>query len=58
MTIPLTGPEIPVAVRTDEARFSHLPGYAFSPNFVELSNPVGETKLRMQVPIIVGLFMT
>ena len=35
MTIPLTGPEIPLVVRTDDARFANLPGYPFEPNYVQ-----------------------
>jgi len=47
MTIPLTGPERPIAVRTDDARFVDLPGYAFTPNYVEVDNPVAQGTLRM-----------
>ena len=47
MSIPLTGPEIPLVVRTDEARFTSLPGYPFEPNYVEVRNPYGDATLRM-----------
>jgi haloalkane dehalogenase len=47
MTIPLTGPARPLAVRTDDARFESLPGYAFTPHYAELANPVGDGTLRM-----------
>lgn len=47
MTIPLTGPDRPLAVRTDDARFAGLPGYPFSPHYVEVINPVGAGSLRM-----------
>jgi haloalkane dehalogenase len=47
MTIPLTGPDRPLAVRTDEARFQNLPGFPFAPNYAELTNPVGDGTLRM-----------
>ena len=47
MSIPVTGPQAPLVVRTDDARFENLPGYAFEPNYVELENPYGDTALRM-----------
>ncbi len=47
MTIPLTGPERPLVVRTDEARFANLPGFPFEPNYVKVENPVGPGTLRM-----------
>ena len=47
MATPLTGPEAPLAVRTDDARFENLPGYPFAPNYVEVANPYGADTLRM-----------
>lgn len=47
MTIPLCGPEAPLVVRTDDARFENLPGYPFEAHYVELGNPHGEARLRM-----------
>jgi len=47
MTTPLIGPEVPLVVRTDDARFENLPGYPFAPNYAELKNPYGEPALRM-----------
>ncbi|MDG2305028.1 MAG: alpha/beta fold hydrolase [Candidatus Binatia bacterium] len=44
---PLTGPEVPVTVRTDDARFANLPGYPFTPNYAELRNPYADGTLRM-----------
>ncbi len=44
---PLSGPNTPIAVRTDDARFENLPGYPFQPNYVEVRNPYGDTGLRM-----------
>lgn len=45
--IPTEGPEIPIAVRTDEARFADLPGFPFAPHYVDVANPYAETALRM-----------
>ncbi len=39
MQIPTEGPEIPPVVRTEDARFANLPGYAFDPHYVEVRNP-------------------
>ncbi len=39
MTIPFEGPEIPMVVRTDDARFANLPDYPFTPNYFDVSNP-------------------
>jgi haloalkane dehalogenase len=39
MSIPTDGPEFPIAVRTDDARFEGLPGFDFEPHYVEVSNP-------------------
>jgi len=47
MTIPTRGPETPLVVRTDDARFANLPGYPFEPHYVEVTNPYGEGSLRM-----------
>lgn len=47
MTIPLNGPERPIAVRTEDARFEGLPAFPFAPNYIELENPVTEGTLRM-----------
>ena len=47
MTIPLTGPDMPVVVRTDDARFVDLPEFPFAPNYVDLENPVSDGTLRM-----------
>lgn len=47
MTIPCEGSEIPLAVRTDDARFEDLAGFPFQPNYVEVHNPYGEPRLRM-----------
>ena len=47
MTIPLTGPERPLVVRTDESRFEDLPGFPFEPSYVKVENPVGPGTLRM-----------
>ena len=47
MTIPLTGPERPLVVRTDESRFEDLPGFPFEPQYVKVENPVGPGTLRM-----------
>ena len=47
-TIPTKGPEIPVAVRTDDARFEGLPDFPFPPRYVDVANPyASETPLRM-----------
>ena len=47
-TIPTEGPEIPVAVRTDDARFEGLPDFPFPPHYVDVANPyASETPLRM-----------
>ena len=45
--IPFEGPEIPIAVRTDEARFENLPDFPFAPHYVEVANPHAEATLRM-----------
>lgn len=45
--VPQEGPEAPQVVRTDEARFNGLPGFAFEPHYVEISNPYGAGTLRM-----------
>ena len=47
MTTPLLGPDVPLVVRTDDARFANLPGFPFEPNYVEVRNPHGEGTLRM-----------
>lgn len=47
MTIPTSGPERPVAVRTDDARFADLPDFPFEPKYVEVDNPVADGTLRM-----------
>ncbi len=47
MPTPLSGPDAPIAVRTDDARFENLPGYPFQPHYVEVRNPYGDTGLRM-----------
>lgn len=47
MTIPLDGPPRPVVVRTDDARFSGLPGFDFEPHYLSVSNPFGSEPLRM-----------
>lgn len=47
MTIPLTGPDVPPVVRTDDARFEGLPDFPFAPRYAELANPHGGTSLRM-----------
>lgn len=47
MTTPYSGPEIPLVVRTDDARFVDLPGYPFEPNYVGIRNPFAEGTLRM-----------
>jgi len=46
-TIPTEGPEIPIAVRTDDARFADLPGFPFAPHYVDVANPHHSEKLRM-----------
>jgi haloalkane dehalogenase len=47
MTLPLTGPDVPIAVRTDDARFENLPGYPFAPHYVDVTHPVADGTLRM-----------
>ncbi|MGI9289469.1 MAG: haloalkane dehalogenase [Pseudomonadales bacterium] len=47
MTVPLSGPEVPPVVRTDDVRFTNLPGYSFDPHYVEVQNQVAEGTLRM-----------
>jgi len=47
MTIPFSGPEAPLVVRTDEARFADLPGYLFDSHYVQVQNPYSEDALRM-----------
>lgn len=39
MSIPLDGPETPLAVRTDEARFEDLPDFDFEPRYAEVRAP-------------------
>ena len=47
-TIPTKGPEIPIAVRTEDARFEGLPDFPFPPRYVDVANPyASETPLRM-----------
>lgn len=41
------GPDAPLAVRTDEARFERLSGYPFTANYLDLPTKLGETVLRM-----------
>jgi len=47
MTIQTAGPERPLVVRTEDARFANLPDYPFEPNYIDVPNPVGEQPLRM-----------
>ena len=47
MTVPLNGPPRPLVVRTDDERFSGLPGFDFEPHYVDVSNPFGSPSLRM-----------
>lgn len=47
MSTPTTGPEIPVAVRTDDERFADLPDFPFAPHYVEVRNPHADGTLRM-----------
>jgi len=47
MTAPFDGPPIPPAVRTDEARFTSLPGYPFRPHYAFVENPNHPDRLRM-----------
>ena len=47
MTIPFDGPSRPLVVRTDPERFANLPDFDFEPHYRDLSNPYGETPLRM-----------
>lgn len=47
MTIPLSGPDVPLVVRTDDARFANLPGYPFAPSYVQVRNPYAAGTLRM-----------
>ncbi|MCR9093774.1 MAG: haloalkane dehalogenase [bacterium] len=46
-TCPTRGPEIPIAVRTEDARFEDLPDFPFAPNYVDVTNPHAEPALRM-----------
>lgn len=45
--IPTEGPEIPIAVRTDDARFADLPDFPFAPHYVDVANPHAAAPLRM-----------
>ncbi len=45
--IPTRGPDVPPILRTEETRFVSLPGYDFSANYVDVSNPEGGDPLRM-----------
>ena len=36
MSVPYAGPEVPPVVRTPDGRFAGLPGFPFSPRYVEL----------------------
>jgi haloalkane dehalogenase len=47
LTIPETGPEVPLVVRTADSHFADLPGYPFDPSYVEVANPHGDAPLRM-----------
>ena len=47
MPTPTQGPPIPPVVRTDDARFEHLPGHPFAPHYVSVRNPFHEEPLRM-----------
>ena len=47
MTVPTVGPEIPVAVRTADARFTGLADFPFDPHYVEVQNPYADGTLRM-----------
>lgn len=51
MTIPFSGPDVPMAVRTDDKYFKDLPGYPFKPNYIDVSNPYADgttsSSLRM-----------
>ena len=42
-TCPTRGPEIPIAVRTEDSRFEDLPDFPFSPNYVDVTNPHADT---------------
>lgn len=47
MAVPVEGPEAPLVVRTEDARFVGLPGFPFAPHYLEVSNPYGTGTLRM-----------
>jgi haloalkane dehalogenase len=47
MSHPTRGPEIPLAVRTDDARFTALPDFPYAPHYVEVTHPRGGDPLRL-----------
>lgn len=47
MSTPCFGPDVPIAVRTHDARFADLPGFPFLPNYIEVPNPIAADTLRM-----------
>jgi haloalkane dehalogenase len=47
MSHPTEGPEIPLAVRTDDARFEGLPDFLFAPRYVEVDPPRDGEPLRL-----------
>lgn len=46
-SVPFYGPEVPLAVRTADARFANLPGHPFAPHYVDVANPYSPEPLRM-----------
>lgn len=46
-SIPTVGPDAPPVVRTEESRFSDLPGFPFEPHYADVANPRGAGSLRM-----------
>ena len=46
-SIPTVGPDAPPVIRTEESRFSDLPGFPFEPHYADVANPRGAGSLRM-----------
>ncbi|MEM9176048.1 MAG: haloalkane dehalogenase [Myxococcota bacterium] len=46
-SVPTEGPEIPIAVRTDDACFADLPDFPFEPHYLDVPNPYDPRPLRM-----------